>query len=278
MSALDCDDGIDEAEWDRLMHDFDRCALDAISADIAGLDTPPVPEPAAPPTDPWLARRLASFGASEVAALLVALGRRHAEDFPAWVRAQAKPIRTRAGIVPRVIARKAGLAAEERMPDVARTGTEREPEVWRAFAAKLRGRDVRGADLLDPDSLSYVPATLPQGWLPLRDHVEPRLSATPDAWAHDVLGRQWAVELKCSTKAVLSVPPHYALQLQTQMAVMGAECGLLVVGQQWAAGWLDDGPIAVWAVERDDAVIAEIREAAAEGWRRVEALRGGACG
>lgn len=256
MSILDCEDGIDEDAWDAAM----------VGADIAALDVPPVAEPVPPPSDPWLARRQLGFGASDTAALLIALGRRHTEDYPAWVRDAAKPIRTRAGIVPRVLARKAGLAAYEAPSAVALEGIRRERELYSAlYRMRYRG--------LDPESLTYAPDATPRECLPLVDRYERALSATPDAWARDLYGGLVCVELKCSVQAVLHLPAHYALQVQAQIAVMGAESGLLVVGQQWGAAWAPDGPIAVWAVERDEAVIAEIREAAAEGWRRVCALR-----
>lgn len=263
-------------------HDFgETCTLAeesdalyaAIGADIAALDVPPVAEPVPPPSDPWLARRALGFGASDVAALLVALGRRHAEDFPAWVRDAAKPIRTRAGIVPRVLARKAGLAAYEAPSAVALEGIRRERELYSEAYRQARVAPWVASPGLDPESLTYAPDAIPRECLPLVDRYERALSATPDAWARDLYGGLVCVELKCSVQAVLHLPPHYALQVQAQIAVMGAESGLLVVGQQWGASWAPDGPIAAWPVERDDAVIAEIREAAAEGWRRVCALR-----
>ena len=229
---------------------------------------------AEPPADEWLQRRLRSFGASEVAALMIATGRRNAADYPQWVQDLAKPIRVKGGKAPRLFARKALLSSQGKLSSVAAAGTRRERELYEAALRLIEaGTLPGGGGLLLPEGLRYVPDHVPREWLPKRDDVEDRLSATPDAYClKDALGRQVAVELKCTAHAVLTVPPHYALQLQAQMACMGAESGVLVVGQQWAAGWQPDGPVCAWDVERDDAVITELREAAREGWAVVQQL------
>jgi hypothetical protein len=186
------------------------------------------------------------------------------------VRDAAKTIRVRGGTAPRVIARKAGLAAPEALSDVMRRGLEREPELAEAWRAQLHG----SATLLEPESLRYVPHAVPRAWLPLVDRHCHELTCTPDAWIDDVLGGHHVVELKCSVRAHVELPPHYVLQVQAQIAVTGADGGVLVVGQQWGAGWLGDGPIATWTIRRDERLIDELRAAAHEGWQRVLALRG----
>lgn len=240
-------------------------------------DRLPAPEPdVPPPASPWHARRGLAFGASDAAALLIATGRRSAEDSPRWVQDQARVIRVALGghwhHAPRLYAIKAGLAAEPGITPGSppAVGLERERALWDRFVRELAEHEA--ASLLDPSSLRYVPDAVPREWLPFPDRERAPFAATPDAYAHDVLGDHVAVELKCSVQAVLSPPAHYVAQLHVQMACMGAASGLLVVGQQWAAGWQADGPVAVWAVERDEALIEELRAAAREGWAAVERL------
>ncbi len=63
------------------------------------------------------------------------------------------------------------------------------------------------------------------------------------------------------------------------MAVMGGELSAVVEGAGWAAEWTGGtGPVRTWGdgdalIERDEALIAEVRECCDEGWARVEALR-----
>jgi hypothetical protein len=57
------------------------------------------------------------------------------------------------------------------------------------------------------------------------------------------------------------------------MAVTAAYSGALVIGLGYASG--DDGQLAVYPVERDGDEIGRIRAACVEGWKRVEALKGG---
>lgn len=238
----------------------------------------PAPEPAA---DPWLERRSHSFGASETAALLISLGLRHPEDFPRWVQDLAKPIRV-AGLKerpPRLFAAKAGLAARPKVGRAAHVGTAREAELFEQAVMHVgRGTLRGGGELLDASTLRHA-VSVPRQWLPLVDRHSARLSATPDAWGSDVLGRHVTVELKCSVKPYGELPEHYRLQVQAQIAVMGADAGVLVVGQGWAADFRQDGgggPVVAWDIDRDDEVIRVLRDAARRGWEEVERLRAAA--
>jgi hypothetical protein len=64
------------------------------------------------------------------------------------------------------------------------------------------------------------------------------------------------------------------VQVQAQYAVLGATAGGIVEGCGWAADWRGGlGPVVTHPVERNDAIIATIREAAEEGMERVRALK-----
>jgi hypothetical protein len=64
--------------------------------------------------------------------------------------------------------------------------------------------------------------------------------------------------------------------VQAQLAVSGADYGLLVCGEMWSAWHGNDGRVRVWLVERDEAQIDAIRAAVRDGWAAVEAARAGA--
>ncbi len=261
---------------------------DALSLDDATVSAQLAePEAVQAHVDPWLARRALTWGASEIATLLVALGMRHAEDFPDRVRKSARVVRgRRSGVkAPRIFLVKAGLEAEYASNGVADTGKARERELFRQWRERVRrGIAGRDASSLDPSSLVWALDVLPIEAQPFVDRRCPALSMTPDAWARDVLGGLVMVDTKCSVHAYGAhetrpgVQPHHVLQLHGQMAVWDADHGLVVEGEQWGARWRDDGgepmgPIVTWPVPRDEALIGEIRKACALGWERVEELR-----
>jgi hypothetical protein len=111
---------------------------------------------------------------------------------------------------------------------------------------------------------------------PLVDRAEGRLTATLDGWARDGLGGQVVVELKCSATERPACPWYWRTQVMAQLAVSGADYGLLVMGECWSAWHGNDGPVRVWLVERDEAQIDAIRAAVRDGWAAVEAARAGA--
>jgi hypothetical protein len=211
-----------------------------------------------PPADPWLARRMASFGASEVPALLIALGMEQPyPNTPRYVLDLAR----------RIFAVKAGLRKPAKAGQAAQLGTEAELPLIQAWNERPTPGYPR----------PVVPAgVMPREFLPLLDREVPRLSCTPDGWARH-FGALVLVEVKCDQRGQRTEPTReWVWQVQAQLAVTGSETGLLLYGPGWA-GWGEQrrGPIAPYVVERDDAMIARIREAAAEGWRRVEALKSG---
>lgn len=101
-----------------------------------------------------------------------------------------------------------------------------------------------------------------QTWL--RDSVEPRLSATPDAWYFDESGELVIVETKVTAQRPWGGPPlDYQLQVQAQLAVTGAAHGTLVVLHGGTA-------LRMYPVPRHDGAIARIRCAVGEFWGYVE--------
>lgn len=249
---------------DELSLDHETVAMQLADGELAHV---------APPADPWLARRTMAWGASEVPALLLALGLARGVDVPDYIARRARAT-TRARGQPRIIAEKAGLVAPLRVGRAAHLGTEREQELLEQWRAHLE----RGSYRCEAEEL-VIPATVrhasvaPRCSLPWVDRHCTVLAATPDAWADDALGAELLVELKCSTTERRELPWHWMVQVQAQLAVIGAQWGLVVCGEYWAAEWAHDGPIRAWEVPRDEALIETIRDACREGWRRVEALR-----
>lgn len=211
---------------------------------------------AAPEVDPWLQRRMATFGASEIGPLLIALGR----EYPPNVRKYT--VETAA----KLFASKAGLRKPKRLGGAAQRGNDVEAELVHAF---------------NQDPLNGWPrvthaSEFPREFLPLLDRVERRLSWTPDGWLRRN-GALWVVEVKTDVKGDRTEPDwSWGLQVQAAMAVSGCEHALIIYGPGWAH-WNENAkrPPTCWVVERDDDVIAGIRHSCAEGWQRVEEMRQG---
>lgn len=254
--------------------------MDALALDDATVGAQ-LAEPARyVPADPWLARRALSFGASEVAVLLAALGRRPVESMPSYMQPDVKVTNRTRGVA-RIFAQKAGLVAPRKRSAPAQRGLDLEPRLVLLWQQLVGRGHQRGAETIDASSVVYCADALPRELLPLVDRYCPRLTCTPDVLVRDVMGALVCVDAKCTVRPLSGkggVPAHYALQLQAQMAVCGAEWAAILEGEGWSAEWRDvagepAGPVRTWPVERDDALIAEIREAAEEGWRVVERLR-----
>jgi len=209
--------------------------------------------------DPWLARRAYGWGASEVAALLLAYDPRDEET-----RAARRYHLVDAGIgrhgVPRLVARKAGLAVGRRQSSAMRVGQLREAELL----AHSEVASVYGA---------IVPAdAAPREWYPLVDRECPELTATPDGWCRGPSGELIAAEAKCTRDHPgRELPWYWRVQLQAQIACMAAAAGLLVCGPGWVTG-ADTSP-AWWLVERDAEEIDRVRRVARRAWEDVERIR-----
>lgn len=248
--------------------------------DMAMLD--PVPDGGVePPSDPWLRRRGFGFGASDAAVVLAALGWRSADELPTYMQRRVKPKRV-AGLAPtpRIWLEKAGIVAPLAVRGgPAARGSERERELvtqWRRLVQ--HGAAGPDAALVDASSIIYVEGDYPRELLPLVDRESPRLTATPDVLARNVLGELGAVDMKCSVHPYESLREHHRIQVTAQMAVCSADWGAIVEGEGWSATWRDhagepSGAVVTRAFERSDELVRELRAAAAEGWSRVEAVR-----
>lgn len=219
------------------------------------------------PTDPWLERRTHAWGASELPALLVALGRREASTVPGYLADNAKPIRTRRGTWPRVVLEKAGAREPLARGEAARIGSAREPELLAAWVATLTD-----ADAIDAATVAHS-ASVPRWLWPVVDRRCHRLAVSLDAWCTDVLGDPVVIEIKCGRIERRECPWYWRTQVQGQVAATDAGLGLVVCGQGWSRSMTATGPIDAWPVERDDAEIAELREACAEGWQMVQQVQ-----
>jgi hypothetical protein len=211
--------------------------------------------------DPWHERRRHSFGASEVPALLVALGL--ASD--AEAAALPKYMREAAG---RIIRRKAFPTRERSGGSAASRGQRAELPCLVAWAAS---DDAVARELVSAHHADEAP----RSWYPLVDRHCPRLSATPDGWGVDVYGDTIGLEVKTTMEPLGGrLPWWYATQVHAQNAVADYARSAIVIGEGWAH-W-DEGrrlpPHAV-IVERDEERIERIRAAVRTGWARVEAMR-----
>lgn len=215
------------------------------------------PLPVSSPGDPWLRRRMLSFGASEVPALLYALGvERPWPNTPAYVLDLSR----------RILGVKAGTRRPAKAGQAAQIGTDAEPDLVAAWNRS----PLSGWPLVTHAS------RMPREFLPLLDRECPRLSATPDGWCR-VCGDLVLVEVKTDQRGQRTEPTReWRWQVQAQMAVVGCDSAILLYGPGWAAWDMSRrGPISAWVIERDDEAIERIRAAAAEGWRRVEEIRSG---
>jgi hypothetical protein len=169
----------------------------------------------------------------------------------------------------RFVLEKAGVVEPRSAGGAAARGTERERELLQQYTEQLRRGIVRG---IDPESVRHADS-MPSEWLPIIDRHQPRLACTPDAWGRDSFGILHALELKCSVTERTELPWYWALQVQGEMACMGADGGYVVCGEYWAAHHGQDGPIRVWEVERDEETIARARQLCADFWEAVEFVR-----
>ncbi len=228
-----------------------------------------------PPTDPWLARRALGFGASDMPALLLALGAVPVGVYsPKYIADRAKTTRNTFGL-PRIIAEKAGLVEPKAAGTAAGVGSRRERELlaaWRDLLARRCYYDEAVESLLLAETVTHADTVLRCCW-PMVDRHAPVLTATLDAWCRDGIDSDVVVELKCSATPRPEMPWHWRAQVIAQLAVTGADYGVLVCGEEWAAWHGNSGMIRAWRVERDDVEIEAVRKAARLGWSMVEEAR-----
>jgi hypothetical protein len=207
------------------------------------------------PRSQWLARRKRGWGASEVPALLLAYSTRDDEWRTAYKKHQHLAEHGRHG-VPRVIARKAGLAAHDRPTG----GGEREAELIRRWGDES-ALVVRTAVDMDIGEL-----------FPLHDPECVRLLCTPDGWCRGPSDELMSVEAKCLPgNPPAECPWFWRAQVQSQLAVQGLDAGFLVCGPGWVLG-SNEQPIS-WLIERDEQEIARIRDVCVRAWADVERVR-----
>jgi hypothetical protein len=216
------------------------------------------------------------FGGGDLAKLFLSLGRRPMESAPAWLRDECAPMKRFAN-QSRFLLQKAGRVAKKKQQATQAAGLDREAELFLAWA------DSPGDDI-DLESCMYAGA-LPPEFPPLVDKECPRLVARIDAWARTHDGALVLPSLKLARygmqapawwNGVTEAPWYYAIQSQVEMAVCNASRALLVVGCGWIRDAEDprsDGEILVLPIERDEALIDEIRTAVTHGWAIVESLR-----
>lgn len=232
--------------------------------------------PARPRRSPY------GIGSGEVARLLLALGRRPMDSAPRWLRDTVEPMKRHGG-VSRYFLEKSGRLSKRKQGSAQLGGLSREAELFLTWCDDVEnGRDASGLDL-DPGSLIYAGA-LPDEFPPFRDKHSP-LVARIDAWGRTKTGALVLPSLKCARygfqkpawwNGITEAPWYYDTQSQSEMAICNAAHGLLVIG----CGWLrddddprEDGERLVLRVHRNDDLIVEIREAAEEGWERIQKLR-----
>lgn len=235
-------------------------ADDLSDVDFAMLEAP---EPVASvEPDPWLERRRHGFGGSEIAPLLVALGR----ATPLEVAALPKYVRAAASSIFR---RKAFPRKEKAAGGAASRGQKAERPclaTWAARSCPIREQLV---------SVTHADAA-PKSWFPLVDRHCPRSAVTPDGWAVDILGDDVGLEVKTTAEPIGQTPWWWLAQVHAQNGAGGYAWSAIVVGEGWAH-WQPGRQLPPRAirVERDEQQIERIRAACRDGWARVEEMRAG---
>ena len=229
--------------------------------DFAMFDAAPA-EPSSDARSSWLARRELGFGASEIAPLLVALGR----VTPAEVAALPQYMRELAS---RIFRRMAFPRTRQKMAGSAASGGKQNERpclmAWARTGCRVH------ASLVSVHHESEAPRC----WFPLVDRHEIHSTATPDGWALSVLDENVGIEVKTTVEPLGAVVPWwFRKQVQQQNGIAGYDWSALVIGEGWAH-WQShrrQPPRAV-RIERDELEIERIRAACRDGWARVEEMR-----
>jgi hypothetical protein len=232
------------------------------------------PVAVAPPSDPWLARRLLTVGASEVAVAMVIAGLAHIDDLPSYSQPNAKIMKAGGKTAPRLVLEKARLKRPLAVSEDALIGARREAELLSAWGHQLaRGTYHCDAEaLIQPASVGHA-SLLPKEWMPLLSRGC-RGSATPDAWARDIDGSLVNVQLKCCRQPKPELPWYWRAQVVAECDVTCAEWGLLVCGVYWSISMTSRGPIVAWPVEPTPAETERIRSAVRHFWTLVDGVKG----
>lgn len=219
------------------------------------------------PVDHWLARRMHGFGASEMGALALALGR------PALPTDSKKLVKDGQLLFARKTRKTLPKLTKAKARDRARNlATERAVlDAWVRMGCP-------GAPLLDPCSVRHVLECGREEWFPLRDAECFRLTCTPDATSRDDFGGLVDISIKSTWETYREggLAWEYERQSQVSCAVQCARWSVVVTGlgfvREDPSEW---GGVLVDVVERDDEQIEALRQMARDGWDRVESLRGG---
>lgn len=183
-----------------------------------------------------------------------------------WAALKSRLVRTPVGMLPEIVATKAGLRAKEAQASYAKGGEELEEKLlatWR--------RTLGDSDRIDPESIRTqhdVRRLYPAEWhgtlrMPnIRCPSLPELvTYGPDAWARTPFGDAIVINAKCSRDWKEEPDPPAWLQLQGEGMCCDA-LALLVLGQKWLADYVrepvEERAIRVWPVEEHAGTRLEI--------------------
>lgn len=243
-------------------------SFDVVDAQLAAREH----ERPAAPVDPWERRRKHAWGASEMGMVLVVTGRRALDTLPQWQQKRVRRIAPWGA--PRLYLEKAGIKADLAAGPAAAVGIEREEELLDQWVALLQRGEYALAQELDIDIASVRHASqVPREWMPLICRRTHRVAATPDAWCRSTDGTLYDVELKTTVGAINDCRWTWQVQVQAQGMATSSAGAIVVGGEHWARGSGHGGRVLRAFVEPDEALRAELAEAAEEAWREVERLR-----
>lgn len=153
-----------------------------------------------------------------------------------WCSERARLVRVANGRhLPEIVAVKAGLRERSAQQAYQRAGLDLEPLLWRTWADdEPRIRQDR-----------YALADVPAAWRDTYRAPSVRMSAGPlvtypDGWAWTWSDELVLVNCKTTVKDKTEPDPPAWLQIQGEMAVTGADLGVLPHGIGWAADYRSD--------------------------------------